>query len=674
MKIQLLCCTLLLPLFIFSQNVSKFGRTYSDTLPENFKLNTTQLRDHIYNGIPAKIKDELYPRTAYQFADQSAVFLSYLFSSGTIYSDWPALEKYINDVVDKVMPPELAGDTVIHAYLVKDGTYNAFMSPFGIMMVHVGLLDEVPNEAALAAVLSHELAHYYLQHSLEEFVKENRGDFEKILLKTSRSKFSIENELQADSLCIAWMHRAGYSIKGVADAFSSIQRLENKWLLQHEYIWERTETTHPTSDKRLAQVEKFRQNHPEETEKLFIVNQLQFFKLRELAKSETLKHLLNDLAYDDCIEKAFKFHILNPKKPEYVYYLMEGIRRKCYFNVDYWKRKFITDRYFRVISSNNSRVKKPITDHIFKTIPAEILCLTQDEIDNLPGHFYWEGEVKFETYEEAFDFFYQIGELYKEPECILSNALSISNKPEVKKQLLEKYLSNEKIQFRSYATALLGGSLQSNLPEKTLTMIGDFSTVIRQGNEEILLRSEKLVDDDNLTPVMEAAVAGFPQRKYLNISTLQGTRINDYVLLQELRKLALMKFVAKGEKTELDTIDPRYWQIMEKYGVNELEFVDFNYYDSRKSSTELEDYKTAIHTDINDLFGEVKRNRYIQTRISAIREVPQGVMKVQHIGYEEKIDFKAPGKGAVIEYLNRHLKQKDKEAADLDEEIFGKKK
>jgi predicted Zn-dependent protease len=74
------------------------------------------------------------------------------------------------------MPPELEKDSVIHAYLVKDGHFNAAMTPFGIMYVNVGLLVELPSEASLASVFTHELAHYYLRHSLKRFIKEENKD------------------------------------------------------------------------------------------------------------------------------------------------------------------------------------------------------------------------------------------------------------------------------------------------------------------------------------------------------------------------------------------------------------------------------------------------------------------------------------------------------------------
>jgi hypothetical protein len=673
MKNQVFIFLFLFPLIGFSQGAARFGRTYSDTLPENFKLSTTKLREHIYQGIPEKIKNELYPRASYQFADQSAVQLSLFFSSGQLYSDWPALEKYVNYVLRKVMPKELQADTVIHAYMVKDGHLNAAMWPFGIITVNVGIFDDLPTEAALASILAHELAHYYLKHALNRYVKGKRGDFERIFNKTSSSGFSVENELQADSLGIVWMNNSGYGIHGIRDGYDALVRLEKRLVRRSPNKWELTESTHPSSKRRVAQVDSFVQKHPDMVGSDFLISVDKFYKFKELTKPEILKSLLYQFDFDACIEKAFKYHITDPNKGEYAYYLMEGIRRKCYFNSDLWKANFITDSYYEAVKTGISDQKARITDHVFKEIPRDMLCLTEEDVKAIQAKFYWEGEIKFKTNEEAFSFFYQVGKLLNEPECILSNALSLNFDPNARNTLLKKYLSSENIQYREYATALLNGAIQTNLPNKMLTVLSDLYVTVRQGSEEIYIRNEKLVDDNNLTPILESVVSDFSQRRYLNLSGIQGNRINDFAVFRELKILSLTPLYSKGEKTEVHILDPRFWQLMDKYKANDIEFIDLSYYDARKAESSLDAYKEVIQMNVNDLLSEVKRNRYLETRIASIREVPGGVMKLMHYGEEEKIPYNEPGKQVVIDYLIRHLKLKDKEASKKDLPLDAKK-
>ncbi len=659
----------LFPMLLTAQSGANFSRTHSDTLPDNFKLSTSLLREHIYNGIPAGLIEELHPRSCFRFADQSAVQLSTLFSSGQVYSDWQMFEDYVNRILSRIMPKELAADSVIHAYLVKDGSLNAFMTPSGILFVHVGLFDEIPTEAAVAGILAHELAHYFLRHSLDRYVKSERGEFERVFNRSSASKFSVENEMQADSLALIWMDQSGYGAHGFSEGMTLMEQNEKRMLLQMENTWEIKETTHPGSARRLAQAEAFLQNHTGKPKVDFLVSKEQFYLFKEMAKSESLQYLLYNFSYDACIAKAFKNHLLNPDKSEYIYYLMEGIRRKCYFNVDYWQKKFITDNFYRVVESKNARRKVKLEGNIFKENTKEILGLSEEEMANMPGKFYWEDVEKFETYEEAFNFFNLVGELFKNPECLLSNALSLNYNPELRNQALTQYLALPNIQFRDYATNLLNGTIQTGLPDKTLTVLGDFFATVRQGSEEIYIRNEKLTDENSLTPILETAVAGLEKRRYLNLSELQNKNINDYILLLELKKLSLLKFIAKGEKTELHILDPRYWAIMNKFQVNEMEFIDFIYYDARKTEITMEAYIEVVDRDFISLLSEVKRNRYLETRIAAIRMMPKSNMKIMHYGSEVKVGYNKPATEEIAEYIKNNLKAKDKEAKQTDGKV-----
>lgn len=74
-----------------------------------------------------------------------------------------ALEQYVAGVACRV-----AGEFCpeIRVYLLEVPDFNASMAPNGMMVVWTGLLVRVRNEAELAAVLGHEIAHYTLRHSL----------------------------------------------------------------------------------------------------------------------------------------------------------------------------------------------------------------------------------------------------------------------------------------------------------------------------------------------------------------------------------------------------------------------------------------------------------------------------------------------------------------------------
>lgn len=76
----------------------------------------------------------------------------------------PALNAYVASIACRVAA-EFCGD--VRIYLMQRPFYNASMAPNGYMEVWSGLMLRVEDEAQLAFVLGHEIAHYDARHSLE---------------------------------------------------------------------------------------------------------------------------------------------------------------------------------------------------------------------------------------------------------------------------------------------------------------------------------------------------------------------------------------------------------------------------------------------------------------------------------------------------------------------------
>lgn len=76
----------------------------------------------------------------------------------------PLLNAYVQELVG-----ELAGEfrNDVRVYIVRTPVFNANMAPNGKMEVFSGMLLRAQNEAQLAAVLGHELGHYFRRHTLQ---------------------------------------------------------------------------------------------------------------------------------------------------------------------------------------------------------------------------------------------------------------------------------------------------------------------------------------------------------------------------------------------------------------------------------------------------------------------------------------------------------------------------
>lgn len=139
------------------------------------------------------------------------------------------LEQYLGSVLCKTVGFDRC--EAVRIYVLKDASFNASMSPNGMMLVHLGLLARVHSEAELATVLGHEFAHFELRHSLEDYRKRrNASDILSwvslagIAANQSTSAtqnmvvadvfaFSRDQETDADLLAAAYIRSSPYKLK-----------------------------------------------------------------------------------------------------------------------------------------------------------------------------------------------------------------------------------------------------------------------------------------------------------------------------------------------------------------------------------------------------------------------------------------------------------------------------
>jgi len=145
----------------------------------------------------------------------------------TVLQD-PALQAYINQVGQRVAAVVERRD-VVYQFKVIDApdTVNAFALPGGHMYLYTGLLRLMENEAELASVMGHEIAHVSSHHHGEGMTRQygvqmlsnivlgqEPGGAARVArdlaLGGGMSWFSRENEREADVKGMQYMVRAGY--------------------------------------------------------------------------------------------------------------------------------------------------------------------------------------------------------------------------------------------------------------------------------------------------------------------------------------------------------------------------------------------------------------------------------------------------------------------------------
>ena len=128
--------------------------------------------------------------------------------------------------------------------LVNDTSINAFALPGGPMFIHTGLLAAVDNEAQLAGVMGHELAHVILRHGTNQASKANLIQLPALLASSAAGsgsmmgqlaqlgiglgansvllKYSRDAESEADALGSHLMSETGYDPREMARFFAKL--------------------------------------------------------------------------------------------------------------------------------------------------------------------------------------------------------------------------------------------------------------------------------------------------------------------------------------------------------------------------------------------------------------------------------------------------------------------
>src|SRR5262245_42420050 len=98
-------------------------------------------------------------------------------SASTDHLHDPALETYLLDVAYRLLPPgTLDAGVSPSIHVLINPSLNAFAYPTGAIYVHSGLLARLENEAQLATVLAHEIAHIVHRHAIRHLREERNID------------------------------------------------------------------------------------------------------------------------------------------------------------------------------------------------------------------------------------------------------------------------------------------------------------------------------------------------------------------------------------------------------------------------------------------------------------------------------------------------------------------
>jgi predicted Zn-dependent protease len=182
--------------------------------------------------------------------------------------DNPALTRYVNEVGMNVARWSDRRDVPYSFKVIdNDESVNAFALPGGPIYVYTGLLKYAENEAELAGVLGHEVAHIAARHSTEQLTKAfgyslladivlgkdpgaAAGMARDIIGSLGMLKFSRSDEIESDRLGVRYLYQAGYSPHAMTSFLQKLGKLQSENPSRVLNLL----STHPLSDDRMNAV------------------------------------------------------------------------------------------------------------------------------------------------------------------------------------------------------------------------------------------------------------------------------------------------------------------------------------------------------------------------------------------------------------------------------------
>lgn len=651
------------PLIAISQNSDYYLYKPNDTLPACYKLNAGKLCESVYTSIPDNLKNDINSKMIYFYAGQTAYTACQLINSGYVYHDWPALEIYLNKILKEIIPKEYKNDSLVHVYIVKDGSFNATALGTGQLFINIGVFNDVTDEATLAAIFAHELSHYYLRHSLNHYIAYKKGKFDLGLLGESdklENSFSINDELQADSMAMRILANSKYNVKALMNAFEIMERLENNLVSRSSERFKLKETDHPLAGARYNALMDYYNKYRNDTCGYFLVSEKNFNGFKAEAGPQIIECLLEDLEYDDCIEKAFRLHLNYPDSIVYIQSMLESLRRLCYLNPDLWDKQFITDRYYDTVRIDGKLKKRKMTDHLFTKFNYNVLPLSLPESNTIKGMFYWTGELKFKTNDQAFEFFCRLSEALGDHEYLLSNALSFVKDTTNMNIYLRKYLGNQKIKHRAYAEELLKGPLMPFESAKKLLVFNTFKAEIRLEQEDMPVQSFGCDSSNELSCIVDSLAANTGGLNALYLPSLKMYHMKDYLRLQKVQDFTFSIIWIENRKISIFLLDPKYWELFRRFFTNEIEFINCSYFEDRGGKKSISEYSALMNESFRDILSQTQARRYLSTLISSVRLTLTGAPRILFYNLEDKLDFNSSGYDEVFLNLQEQMTDKEK--------------
>ncbi len=173
---------------------------------------------------------------------------------------------YIKGVAERVIPASVSTKVSINVRVIRDPVVNAFALPNGDIYLTVGMLARLDNEAQLAHVIGHEVAHVVQRHSLQQ-LRERKSttvaahiadialfgtSIAYLPFSASIAGYSRDQEKEADLIALTYMAAAGYPLDGAYQLFALLEEVKSTESIKNSIFGD-----HPANKLRAQYAKEF---------------------------------------------------------------------------------------------------------------------------------------------------------------------------------------------------------------------------------------------------------------------------------------------------------------------------------------------------------------------------------------------------------------------------------
>ncbi|CAN5263313.1 hypothetical protein BH09BAC5_BH09BAC5_07370 [soil metagenome] len=352
-KIFFLFSSLLISAFSFAQShepLEPNGKLPPFFYNPSHELVNAELGIRQAQGKAVNEKEEAFIREMSYYAQQRMI------SGIVLFND--SLSAYVARVAAVILKDDTATLNQLHFYVYKSPDPNAYTSATGNILITVGLLAQLDNEAQLAFILSHEITHYRQGHMLKgylnrEELKEHSSTTPSYLLLSSYYSYNQEQELEADQLGFELYKKSPYSPREALRSFDVLDYSDlpfddmpfDTTFFNHDYMvipagyfmkevdpiysddnYEDRNSTHPNVRKRRMALMTEVDTVKNAGTHLYVVSKDDFLAVRETARYEICRLDLIERNYPGAIYSSY---MLLQRHPDDIY-LQKIIGRALY--------------------------------------------------------------------------------------------------------------------------------------------------------------------------------------------------------------------------------------------------------------------------------------------------------------------------------------------------------